>query len=89
MDTSKHRRRRKKELANREAKQEQAIKKDAERIMAEAEFAERNFGHRDAGSVCPLCNQPITDEDKPRNVHQVIIDHKKVQVHRTCPGEKA
>lgn len=85
--TDKYRKRRKKELENRAFRQEEAIKQDAERIHAEAEFSERNFTLRDAPSVCPLCNQPITEEDMKGNVHQVIVDHKRVQVHRTCPGE--
>ena len=63
--------------------------KALERIHTEAEFAERNFTRRDAPLVCPLCNQPITAEDLESNVHNVRVDHKDVQVHRTCPGESA
>ncbi len=80
VDTAKHRKRRKRELSNRAG---QKI------VRREAEFSERNFTRRDAPSVCPLCNQPMTAEDLKSNVHNVRVDHKDVQVHRTCPGESA
>lgn len=86
--TSKYRKRKKKERDNREVKQELAAKKEVERIHAEAEFAERNFAKRDAPTVCPLCNQPITKKDEKYNVHVITIDRRKVKVHRTCPGER-
>jgi len=81
VDTAKHRKRQRRERGNRETKQ-------SVRIQAEAEFSERNFAQRDAPLVCPLCNQPITEEDQKHNIHQVTADHKRVQVHRTCPGEE-
>jgi len=85
--TTKYRKRQKQEKANREARQELVIHRDIERIHTEAEFSERNFAPRDAALVCPLCNQPITEEDEKNNIHLITIDHKKVTVHKTCPGE--
>lgn len=72
----------------REIREQQAAAQEFERIHDEAEFAERNFGRRDDPNVCPLCNKPITAEDLKGNVHKVTFDHKEVNVHRTCPGEK-
>jgi len=71
----------------REIREQQAAAQEIERIHDEAEFAERNFGLRDAPEGCPLCNKPITAEDLKGNVHKVTFDHKEVKVHRTCPGE--
>ena len=73
----------------REIREQQTAAQGIKRIHNEAEFAERNFTRRDAPSVCPLCNQPMTAEDLKSNVHNVRVDHKDVQVHRTCPGESA
>jgi len=78
--STKYKKRQKRERGNREVKQ-------SARIRAEVEFSERNFAQRDAPLVCPLCNQPITEEDQKYNIHRVTTDHKSVQVHRTCPGE--
>lgn len=62
--------------------------REIDRIHDEAEFAERNFGQRDAPEVCPLCNKPITAEDLKGNVHKIRVDHQDVKVHRTCTGEE-
>jgi len=78
VDTAKHRKRRKKELANRSTHQ---------RVRREVDFAKRITPRTDAPLVCPLCNKPITLEDLGGNVHKVMLGRKEVQVHRTCPGE--
>jgi len=78
VDTAKHRKRQKKELANR------AVQK---RVRREVDFAERIKPRTDAPLVCPLCNQPITQDDQKGNVHTVRLGRKEVQVHRTCPGD--
>lgn len=87
-DTAKHRKKqRHHRKERREIRDQQAAAKEIDRVHDEAEFAQRNFGKRDAQEVCPLCNQPITAEDLKGNIHEVTFDHKKVKVHRTCPGE--
>jgi len=78
VDTAKHRKRRKKELVNRSVQK---------KVRRETDFAERIKPRTDAPVVCPLCNQPITQEDQKGNVHTVRMGLKGVQVHRTCPGE--
>jgi len=78
VDTAKHRKRRKKELANRQVHTV---------VRREADFAERIKPRTDAPVVCPLCNRPITQDDQKGNVHTVRLGHKDVQVHRTCPGD--
>jgi len=80
VDTDKHRKRQKKELANR------AVQK---RVRREVDFAERIKPRTDAPVVCPLCNQPITQDDQKGNVHTVRLGRKDVPVHRTCPGDTA
>lgn len=82
VDMAKHRRRQKKERANRAGKTQR-------RVQREVEFAERIKPREDAPLVCSLCNQPITAEDLKHNVHTVRAGKKDVQVHRTCPGESA
>ena len=78
VDTAKHRKRRKKELANRTGNKI---------VRREADFAERIKPRTDAPVVCPLCNKPITMGDLSGNVHKVMLGRKEVPVHRTCPGE--
>lgn len=81
-DTATYRKSRKRDLENREIKDEQRIKLEADRIHAEAEFTA-------ASVVCPLCNLPITEEDQKRNTCTVFVNHKRVKLHRTCPGEES
>ena len=87
-DTARYRKSRKRDLENREIKGEQLAKQEADRIHAEAEFKQRLQPRTDASVVCPLCNLPITEEDEKRNTSTVIVNHKRVKLHKICPGEE-
>jgi len=88
-DTARHKVNTKRQRAKRrEIRDQNAAAKEIDRVHDEAVFMQRNFGQRDAPEVCPLCNQPITEEDMKGNVHKIRIHRQEVKVHRTCPGEE-
>jgi len=37
--------------------------------------------------ICPLCSKQITVADALFNMKEIALNDKKVQVHKTCPGE--
>lgn len=88
-DTAKYRKSRKRNLENRSIKDEQEMKLEADRIHAEAEFRQRLQPRTDVPLVCPLCNQPITEEDQKRNICTVMVNRKGVKLHKICPGEES
>lgn len=38
--------------------------------------------------ICLLCKSPITDQDRQDNLETLLVNEKKVYVHRTCPSKE-
>jgi hypothetical protein len=89
-DTTKHRRRMKKQRENRAIRQQKeelvkAYVRGPEKVRAPDSSL---LGPKPPAVICPLCNLPITVDDAVnKNMDTIMYNKQPVQVHKTCPTE--
>lgn len=82
-DSTKYRRRMKKEQENRDVRQQREILENAHLAGPQEVRA-----LEPPAVICPLCKLPVTVDDAVmKNMATITVNGKPVQVHKTCPME--